>query len=84
LFSYLMTSFAVMHFRSKQKAKPAFKTPLYPYLPIISIIALMAFLIGLPKEALLIGVALIISLIIAYYALREYEDKKVIRVRLFK
>ena len=49
LFSYLMTSFAVMHFRSKEKAKPAFKTPLYPYLPIISIVALMAFLIGLPK-----------------------------------
>jgi APA family basic amino acid/polyamine antiporter len=84
LFSYLMTSFAVMHFRSKQKAQPSFKTPLYPYLPIISIVALMAFLIGLPKEALLIGVALIISLIITYYALKEYENKKVIRIRLFK
>ena len=84
LFSYLMSSFAVLHFRSRKKAKPSFKTPFYPYLPIIAIVALMAFLIGLPKEALLIGMILIISLIIVYYTLREVGDKKVIRVRLFK
>ncbi len=83
LFSYLITSFAVIHYR-KKKTESSFKTPLYPYLPIISIVALMAFLIGLPKEALLIGVVLIISLIIIYYTLREYEDKKVVRIRLFK
>jgi len=83
LFSYLMTSFAVLHFR-KRKAAPGFKTPLYPYLPVIAIIALMVFLIGLPKEALLIGVVLIISLIIVYYTLREYEDKKVVRIKLFR
>ena len=83
LFSYLMTSFAVIHFRRK-KVDAEFKTPFYPYLPILSIIALLAFMIGLPKEALLIGVLLIISLIIIYYTLREYEDKKVIRVRLFR
>lgn len=83
LFSYLMTSFAVIHFR-KKKVNASFKTPFYPYLPLIAIVALMAFLIGLPKEALLIGMMLIISLIIVYYTLREYEDKKVIRIRLFK
>ena len=84
LFSYLMSSFAVLHFRSRKKANPSFKTPFYPYLPLIAIVALMAFLIGLPKEALLIGMILIISLIIIYYALREIEDKKVIRIKLFK
>jgi basic amino acid/polyamine antiporter, APA family len=83
LFSYLMSSFAVIHFR-REKAKPTFKTPLYPVLPILAIIALMAFLIGLPKEALLIGMMLIISLIIVYYTLREYESKKPVRVKLFK
>jgi basic amino acid/polyamine antiporter, APA family len=83
LFSYLMTSFAVIHFRRK-KSNPSFKTPWYPYLPVLSIIALMAFLIGLPKEALIIGMVLILSLIIVYYTLREYRDKKVVRVRLFK
>ncbi len=83
LFSYLMTSFAVLHFR-KRKAASGFKTPFYPYLPMIAIVALMIFLIGLPKEALLIGVALIITLIIFYYTLREYRDKKVVRIKLFK
>lgn len=83
LFSYLMTSFAVLHFRRKRFKAPI-HTPLYPYLPIISIVALMAFMIGLPKEALLIGMVLIISLIIVYYFLREFEDKKVIRIKLFK
>lgn len=83
LFSYLMSSFAVIHFRRK-KANPSFKTPWYPYLPIISILALLAFMIGLPKEALLIGTVLIISLIIIYYTLREVEDKKVVRIKLFK
>ena len=83
IFSYLMASFAVIHFRRK-KASPSFKTPLYPYLPIICIVALMVFMVGLPKEALVIGMVLIITLIIVYYALREYENKKVIRVKLFK
>ncbi len=83
LFSYLMTSFAVMHFRRKKEV-PSFKAPLYPYLPIITIVALMVLMIGLPREALLIGLLMIITLIIVYYALREYEDKKIIRVRLFR
>jgi basic amino acid/polyamine antiporter, APA family len=83
LFSYLMASFALVHFR-REGSKPGFKLPLYPYLPVIAIIALMAFLIGLPKEALLLGMILIITLIIIYYTLREYEDKKVVRIKLFK
>jgi APA family basic amino acid/polyamine antiporter len=86
-FSYLMTSFAVLHFRTKKSKTPfnaPFKTPLYPYLPIISIVALMAFMIGLPNEALLIGVIFIIVLTVVYYLLMEYEGKKIIRVKLFK
>jgi hypothetical protein len=44
---------------------------------------LLAFFTGMPREALIIGVALIISLIAVYYALREVRGKKVIRIRLF-
>ncbi len=83
IFSYLMISFAVVHFRRKG-AKPKLKTPFHPYLTIFSIVALMALMIGLPKIALVIGMLLIISLIIVYYSLREYEDKKIVRIKLFK
>jgi high-affinity Fe2+/Pb2+ permease len=47
-------------------------------------VALMAFMIGLPNEALLIGVIFIIVLTVVYYLLMEYEGKKIIRVKLFK
>lgn len=81
--SYLMTCFALIHFR-RSGSKPKFKSPLYPYLSIISIIALLAFFSGLPAEALLIGLVLILALLILYYALREVEGKKIIKIRLFK
>ena len=82
LTAYLMTGFALIHFR-RNGSRPAFKIPLYPYLPIVGIIALMALLIGMPKEALIIGVVLILSLIMAYYSLIEAESRKVVRIRIF-
>jgi len=83
IFSYLMSSFAVLHFR-RLNANPQFKIPLYPYSVILSIVLLMVFLLGMPKEALLIGIIMILSLIIIYYFLRELKGKKVVKIRLFK
>ncbi len=83
LFSYLMTSLALIHFR-RTKAKATFKSPFYPYLPVIAIVAIIAFMYGMPIESLLIGIMLILSLIAIYYSLREIESKRVVRVKLFK
>jgi APA family basic amino acid/polyamine antiporter len=82
LFSYLMGSFAVIHF--KRIKKEAMHIPFYPALPVIAIVAILAFLIGMPKEALVIGTGIIMSLMIIYYFLRELRGKKIIRIRLFK
>ena len=82
LFSYLMASFALVHFRRNGSGK-GFRTPFYPYLSLICIVALMAFFIGMPREALIVGLALTVSLIMVYYSLREVRSKKVIRIRLF-
>lgn len=84
LFSYLMASFAVIHFRREKIGRPSFKIPLYPYLSILAVITLILFIAVLPREALIIGVIMILSLIIIYYALREASNKRVVRVRLFK
>lgn len=83
LFSYIMSSVAVMHFRKIGK-KADFRVPLYPYLPIIAIIALFGFMFGMPRTSLLIGVVSILILLVVYYFFREVENKKVIRVRLFQ
>ncbi|MFI5412804.1 MAG: APC family permease, partial [Candidatus Micrarchaeales archaeon] len=69
LFSYLMASLALVHFRTK-KVKSEFKLPFYPYLTIIAILAILVFIIGLPQSALIIGLVLIISLIAVYYLIR--------------
>ncbi|MCL4404700.1 MAG: APC family permease [Candidatus Marsarchaeota archaeon] len=82
LFSYLLTAFALIHFRRIRKVG-SFRTPFYPYIPIISIVAIMAFMLGMPKEALLIGVMLIISLIIIYYAIIEIDEKRPVKEKLF-
>ena len=83
LFSYLMRGFAVVHFR-RQRVFAGFKVPVYPYLTMIAIIGIVAFMAGMPHEALVFGVVLLIAFLSVYYMLREVEDKKVIRVRLFK
>jgi APA family basic amino acid/polyamine antiporter len=80
---FLMTSFALMHFR-RRGAKPSFRSPLYPYLPIVTIVALLILFVGLPKEALLFGMVAIVSLLIIYYSLKEAEKKGPVMVRLFK
>ena len=82
--SFLMVSFAIIHFRRKGESEASFKSPLYPYLPIVTIVALLCLFIGLPKEALVLGLVLIISLMIIYYSIREVEGKKPVRVVLFR
>lgn len=82
LFSYIMTSFALIHFR-RSGYKASFSMPLYPYLTIITIIFLFAFLFGMPKESLLIGAILIILLLAIYYMLKEIKRKKPVMIKLF-
>ncbi len=80
---FLMVSFSLLHFRRKG-AKPPFRAPLYPYLPVITILALLAFFAGLPREALVFGMVILLSLFIVYYSLREVEKKKPVNIRLFR
>jgi len=82
LFSYIMTSFALIHFR-RSGYKASFSMPLYPYLTIITIIFLFVFLFGMPKESLLIGAILIILLLAIYYMLKEIKRKKPVMIKLF-
>lgn len=83
LFSYLMASLALMHFRRLGK-RGSFLAPLYPYLPVTAMVAILAFMAGMPKQALVFGVVLLLVLLVAYYALREYEEIEPVRVRFFK
>ncbi|MDE1865477.1 MAG: amino acid permease [Candidatus Micrarchaeota archaeon] len=80
--SYLMVSFSVVHFR-RAGAKPSFKSPFHPYLSIITIITLLAFFAGLPTEALILGITLMLSMLIVYYFMRELRGKPPVKVRLF-
>ena len=84
LFSYLISAFAIMHFRRQKNLQASFRTPLYPYLTIVSVVLLLLFIAGMPKEALEIGVVLIMSLMVIYYFLRELKNKKVVRIKLFR
>lgn len=83
LFTYLMSSFALIHFRRTQQ-QGSFKAPFYPYLSVVAIVMLLAFISGMPRQSLIIGVIMIISLLSIYYTLSEYDNKKAVRRRLFK
>jgi APA family basic amino acid/polyamine antiporter len=83
LFTYLMSSFALIHFRRIRKAG-SFKSPFYPYLSVVAIVLLLAFICGMPIQSLIIGVIMIISLLSLYYVLREYDEKKAVKIRLFQ
>jgi APA family basic amino acid/polyamine antiporter len=82
LFSYLMASFALIHFR-RRKLGGAFSSPYYPYLSAVSIAGILAFMFGMPKQVLVVGVILLLVLIMLYYSLVEYEERKTFKIRLF-
>lgn len=75
LFTFLMSSFALVHFR-RAKRPASFRAPFYPYLPAIAIVSVITFIYGMPKQALLIGTIMVISLILIYYFLRWHEERK--------
>jgi APA family basic amino acid/polyamine antiporter len=83
LFSYLMAGFALIHFRGRGR-RGAFSLPMYPYLPVLAIFVLFSFILGLPNEALVVGTIMTISLLMAYYFLKEVEKKDPVKVRLFE
>ncbi len=83
LFVYLMSSFALVHFRRIHK-KSSFRSPFYPYISIISILAILAFIAGMPAESLIINTIFIISLLLIYYFFMEYKHKKIVKIRLFR
>lgn len=83
LFSYLMASLALVHFRRSGKRGP-FASPLYPYLPIAAMVAIFSFILGMPKVALDFGVVLTLALLVIYYALREYEGKDPVKIKFFE
>jgi basic amino acid/polyamine antiporter, APA family len=65
MFDYLVVGFDVIHFR-RLGSTPSFKTPLYPYLPVIGTIILIVFLLSLPIDALVLGLVIFILLLIIY------------------
>ncbi|MDG7047516.1 MAG: amino acid permease, partial [Nitrososphaerota archaeon] len=83
MFAYLLLGFDIMHFR-RRGSKPSFRMPLYPYLPVVTTVAMLVLFVGMPKEALLIGIMLVILLIGIYYFFLEAEEKKTVRIKLFK
>ena len=78
LFSYIMASLAVIHFNRKGIVKEPV------YLSIVAIAFLLLLILSLPTIALSIGIGLLLLLLVVYYSLREVENKKVVRIRLFK
>ena len=82
LFCYLVASFSLIHFR-RHKSVSSFRVPLYPLLPTVGIGGLLVLLIGMPREALIIGVAMILVLIFVYYSLVEAESRKVEKIEIF-
>ena len=83
LFSYLMASFALIHFRRLGK-RGSFQVPFFPYLPVVAMVAILAFMVGMPQEALVFGVVMVLALIIIYYGLREYEEKEPVKIKFFE
>ena len=83
LFSYLIATFALVHFRRLGK-KGSFAVRGYPVLPAVAAVAILAFMAGMPQEALIVGTILVLSLIVAYYTLREYEEKEPVKLRFFE
>lgn len=82
MFDYMLIGADIIYFR-KLGRKPRFKMPLYPYLPIIGIIILLAFFASLPLSVLMAGVLIFIILVISYHFLSRSKGEGDKFVRLF-
>lgn len=82
MFDYLLVGLDIIHFRRLGR-KPSFKMPLYPYLPVIGVIVLIAFFISLPLEVLALGIGMFIFFVILYHFLSRSKAKNGQYVRLF-
>lgn len=99
LFSYLLTGLALIkirrirnHYREKKDVlgersmvnfKDIFQMPLYPYLPILSIVAILIFFYAFPNGVISTGIIVMLATMLIYYVMREVKNKQVIKVRFF-
>ncbi|MDE1825549.1 MAG: amino acid permease [Candidatus Micrarchaeota archaeon] len=99
LFSFLLTGLALIkmrrirnHYKEKKgllgshtmvSFKDVFQMPLYPYLPIIGIVAILVFFYAFPNAVISTGVALTFATIIVYYVIREIKNRPVVKIRFF-
>jgi hypothetical protein len=60
-----------------------FARALYPVLSIVGIVGLIALLVGMPREALIIGVAMVLALMGVYHMLVEAEKREVEKIEIF-
>ncbi len=74
MFDYLIVGFDVIHFR-RTGITPPFRMPLYPYLPVIGITILGVFMLSLPLEVLVAGLAIFIFLALFYQLLGRAKSK---------
>ena len=82
IFSWIMSCFALINFH-RRKISGGFTAPYYPYLTVISLVASIIFMFGLPSKSLALGVIVILMLLVVYYTVIEMRYKKVPRERLF-
>ncbi len=83
IFSWLMASFTLIS-RRRRGRRPDFMAPLYPALPVAATFAALLFMVGMPQESLTIGIIMILLLIITYYFIVEFKQRRAPRLRLFK
>ena len=77
-----MATFSLIQSR-REGRHSSFSVPLYPHLTIVAMISIFALMIGMVKEALVIDVIFVLSLIILHYVLTGIERKEAAKIRLF-
>lgn len=69
MLSFILTNISVIILRESgiQNYRPTFRTPLYPFLPLISIIAFLALIIQMGIGAVQIALGIILAAVILYF-----------------
>ncbi len=87
LTSYVLTNIAVIIFRESHiiNYKPSFKTPLYPWIQIITIISFMLIIADIGMQAVEISLSLIVvSVVIYFFYGRKAKNKEYAFLHLMK